>query len=232
MNTQQHRSTVSPFPYGWCSSDLGKYRFCYGTYDLYAYDSLPPIATSQLQENLQWLMPLHTDLDRIMQTYQPMTWEQKRSREKLHKIIDSAQQLGLSLPTAFLRLMSSPALQDRIPSCTACYFELSENIIPCPGDKEGYLIRFLNDQQGCLCWYLYLTPQKEPSILVSSYWLDDTDENEYEGNHSERLKNTYICSPSFEAFIYRFWLENTIWFNLHSHNPLTREQQQYLEYYQ
>ena len=58
---------------------------------------------------------------------------------------------------------------DRIPSCTACYFELPEKIIPFPGDEEGYIIRFLNDQQCVLLWYLYLTRSGKQSILVSRY---------------------------------------------------------------
>jgi hypothetical protein len=34
-----------------------------------------------------------------------------------------------------------------------------------------------------------------------------------------------------EAFLYRFWLENTIWFNLDLRKPLTEEQQRYLSHY-
>jgi hypothetical protein len=33
------------------------------------------------------------------------------------------------------------------------------------------------------------------------------------------------------SFIYRFWLENTIWFNLANQKSLTAEQQRYLEHY-
>jgi hypothetical protein len=40
------------------------------------------------------------------------------------------------------------------------------------------------------------------------------------------------CAPSFEAFLYRYWLENTIWFALNEqHAPLTPPQQQYLHHY-
>jgi len=153
--------------------------------------------------------------------------------------------LGLPLPEAFLRLMGSPQLQDRIPSCTACTFDLSAHITPCIGDTPGYIIRFLRDQQDVLLWYLYLTPHAEECVLVSPYeFADAADANPNAIPEDERqavIANTCICAPTFEAFVYRFWLENTLWFKLNSSNASnassdgngqhTDEQQRYLDHY-
>src|SRR5215467_12283016 len=104
---------------------------------------------------------------------------------RMKEIVDSARQLGLSLPDAFLQVMASPDLQDRIPSCTACYFDLPEKIVPCPGSGEGYLIRFLNDQQAVLMWYLYIPRvacmASPPSWLSPAF--DDAGRIEHIGAH-------------------------------------------------
>jgi hypothetical protein len=40
-----------------------------------------------------------------------------------------------------------------------------------------------------------------------------------------------VCSESFSEFVYRFWIENEIWFRLKS-GSLTDEQRHYLNHYQ
>lgn len=261
-----------PFHYGWWSFDLGEYRPCDGTYCYYEYNSLPPIAEAQFDGSLRWLeqaqqadeedaeepeqpapqfdqMSVGT-LQRLQedQSYQDaFAQEQDRLTARLSALTASAQELGLTLPKAFLRLMASPALRDSIPSCTACYFDLSKKIVPCPASEEGYIIRFLNDQQDVLSWYLYLTTQGEHCVLVSPFELDkaaneeaeESDEGEAEEDREQAEKrrrsiiaNTLVCAPSFEAFIYRFWLENVLWFNLNeAEGSLSEAQQRYLAHY-
>jgi hypothetical protein len=234
---QQRSPTCTPFQSGWYSFELPKYRPGRHTYELYPYASLPPLPEEKLTGKLQWLIPLDKDLDEDMQLYRLPSEERTSMIGTLKEMVSSAKQLGLSLPDIFLQLMSSTDLQDRIPSCTACYFDLSEKIVPCHGSKDGYIIRFLNDQQWCLTWYLYITPKGEHCTLVSPIWLDGLVlDSEYANNitaeeQREIPRNIYVCSPSFEAFIYRFWLENSCWFNLIEQKPLTAEQQQYLSYY-
>jgi hypothetical protein len=261
-----------PFQYGWWSFDLGEYRPCDGTYCYYEYNSLPPIAEAQFDGSLQWLKQAkQADEEDAEKPEQPapqldqmsvgtlqrlqedqsyadaFAQEQDRLTARLGALAASAQQLGLTLPKAFLRLMASPALRDRIPSCTACYFDLSKKIVPCPGSEEGYVIRFLNDQQDVLSWYLYLTLQGEHCVLVSPFELDKAANEEAEesdkgeaGKDREQVEkrrrsiiaNTLVCAPSFEAFIYRFWLENVLWFNLNeAEGSLSEAQQQYLAHY-
>ena len=161
-----------------------------------------------------------------------------RLKGDVAKIATQAQELGLQLPEAFLRLMNARELQQNIPSCTACYFAMSDAILPCPGVEGGYIMRFLNDQQDVLLWYLYLTPQGDECVLVSPIGLDEFAGPENAANLTDKwraaiLKHTRVCGPSFEAFLYRFWLENTLWeaANEGAGAPLTEAQERYLAHY-
>lgn len=213
------------FEWGWWASDLGKYRPSRFAYSHYPYESLPPVDETQLTGKLEWLGPLEEE-------------GQNEWTARLGKLIAQAQQLGLKLPKAFLRLMASPELQGRIPSCTGCYFDLSEQIRPCPGSKDGFIIRFLNDSQDVVLWHLYLTPQGKECVLAAVYRLEEQEDPDYIENFTEeKLKaygaETIVCAPSFEVFLYRFWLENTIWFSLHlGKPPLTEMQRRYLAHYE
>jgi hypothetical protein len=74
-------------------------------------------------------------------------------------------------------------------------------------------------------------PHGDEYVLASGTYLDLVATNSDEVCHiteEEALRQTYICAPSFEAFLYRFWMENMIWFNLVEREPLTEEQRQYL----
>jgi len=224
-----HATGQPPFPLAWWAFDLGSYRACDGTYCRYEYESLPPIPP--VSESLDWLEPLdeRTDARMAMDRHPP------EARGEVAKIAASATRLGLTLPESFVRLMSSPESQDRIPSCTACYFTMSDDIVPCPGSEVGYIVRFYNDQQDVLLWYLYLTPQGAQYVLVTPIELEEmavgtlTDE-ERQSIH----ENTWVCAPSFVAFVYRWYLENSIWFKVSESDDetkLTSDERRYLAHY-
>ncbi len=222
----------TPFKTAWWSFDLGQYRSCDGTYCFYAYESIPPIR--ELDGTLDWLGPLDPQTDREMEIHRNTV----EARGKLAQIEADAAKLGVALPESFVRLMGSPELQDRIPSCTACFFRLSKHITPCVGAEHGYIVRFLNDQQDVLLWFLCLTPQGEQRVLVSAAPLDELDDEYPDGpSEDERnalIANTFVCAPSFDAFIYRWWLENTLWFKLNETggaDKLTDEERRYLAHY-
>lgn len=224
-----HVQGQPPFPLAWWSFDLGRYRGCDSTYCRYDYDTLPPV--SMEAESLDWLEPLdqRTDAQMVIHRNPP------EARGEVAKIAASAARLGLTLPESFVRLMSSPELQDRIPSCTACYFKLSDDILPCPGSDGGYIVCFYNDQQDVLLWYLYLTPQGAHYVLVTPIELEEmaTDTLSDEDRQSIQ-QNTWVCAPSFVSFIYRWWLENSIWFKVSEsddEDKLTDDERAYLAHY-
>lgn len=215
----------SPFPLGWMGTDLPGYRTCDGTYCFFNYDSLPPLDESQLRGQFQWLPPLEPRLQTIVEIHRQTPPD--KLKLQLDKLITHATHIGLTLPAPFLAFMADAQRRDQIPSCTACYFDLPEVIVKNPlGD--GYLIRFLNDQQDVLFWYLYLTPNGEEAVLVSNLPYDTEDVSRFP---SESVRNaTAFCAPSFEAFLYRYWLENTLWFALEG-GILTEEQKRYAAHY-
>jgi len=224
----------TPFKSGWWSFDLGKYRPCDGTYCFYPFESLPPLP--EPDETLGWLGPLDDATDRMMGVHR----NAPEARGRVGEIAAQARARGLALPESFIRLMGAPALQDRIPSCTACTFALPEQIVRCPASEDGYIVRFLNDQQDVLLWYLYLTPAGEHCVLVSPIGLDDIAAEMPDAALTEEwrrsiLANTVVCAPSFAAFIHRFWLENVLWFKLNEgegDGGLTDEERRYLAHYE
>ncbi len=96
--------------------------------------------------------------------------------------------------------MAAPELQDRIPSCTACEFTFPEAVVPCTGSERGFVVRFLNDQQDVLLWYLYLTRDGEHCVLVSSLSLDEYANAEVAGpverTRQAIINNTFVCAWS------------------------------------
>jgi hypothetical protein len=92
-------------------------------------------------------------------------------------------------------------------------------------------MRFLHDQQDCLIWHLYLSPNGDECVLVSGAYLDQVFTGEEDITEEQAIWQTRVCAPSFEAFLYRFWLENVLWFQLNDDKPLNEEQQRYLAFY-
>lgn len=66
---------------------------------------------------------------------------------------DASARLGLRLPEAFTAFMETPALQQRVRSNTHCFLDRCAEPIRSPV-SAGYLVRFLEDSQGCIFWYL------------------------------------------------------------------------------
>ena len=228
-----HTAGQPPFPLAWWSFDLGRYRACDGTYCRYEDGNLLSVPT--VSESLDWLEPLDQRTDAHMAIHR----NPPEARGEVVKIAASATRLGLTLPESFVRLMSSPELQDRIPSCTACFFKLSDDIMPCPSSDGGYIVRFYTDQQDVLLWYLYLTPAGAQYVLVTPIELEEMAHKALTGALSNEDKqviqqNTWACAPSFVSFIYRWWIENSIWFKVsesNDENKLTADERKYLTSY-
>lgn len=226
-----------PFPRAWFFGDLGDARPCPSTYDGYAYEDLPPIPA--LDGSLSWLGPVDALAD------------QQRSaptRQELSAIITQAELLGLALPPAFVRFMSSSELQARVPEYAGSWFTVWDTQLdPLPG-SDGYIVRFMNDQQDCVLWYLYLTPSGEEAVLAAvdpypagpSAYLerlvrpDEDDDPLTESQQRAVLANVYVCAPSFEAFLYRWWRETTIYMKLNGFDPaaLSEDERRYLAHYE
>lgn len=198
------------FPKGWWGCDLGSYRACDGTYQLYPYDSLPAPEESLFHGEFQWLVGT-SDEHAAPADPAPLA---------------ALAAAGLNLPKSFVDFMSSPARQSQVPSCTACEWDLS-GPIPSPLGDGAHLVRFLRDQQDVLFWYLYLTGDSA-EVVCSPIAFDQVDLSD---RPDEVLANTWWCAPDFEHFVYRFWIENVLWFTLQDAGQRDAAQEAYLAHY-
>jgi hypothetical protein len=218
----------TPFPPAWLSIELEGYRNHpeLTTYSSFSYENLPPLPTDLFRGDFEWLKESkqHGAED-----------ESVDLSSQVEQLLMTTSQIQLILPDEFVRFMKSPNLPNRIRSCTDCFFELSNEIVKSPTNEGGYLIRFLSDSQGCLFWYLYLIKTGEHCIVVSDKMLGTEGELLYDDVVTEDSdEESYICfcARSFEEFIYRFWIENEIWYALsYDEEPLTQEQEDYVVHY-
>lgn len=204
---------LSPFKSAWWSFDLGTYRPCDGTYQRYAAETLPPVDERRFTGDFAWLRPARG-----------------RTRARTAAaLVAAATAQGVTLPAAFVRFMSDPALQQAVPSCTACEWDPSSAPVPCRLVPGAFTFRFLRDQQDCLLWYLHLLPDGDTHVLCSPIPFDDP---ALEVSPATVRAHTWKVASNFEAFVHRFWLENEIWEQLDATAPQwTPEQRAYLDHY-
>jgi hypothetical protein len=135
--------------------------------------------------------------------------------------------LGVTVPPSFQRFMTDPRLHARVPTCTACYLDLPERLVEPPGG-EGLLVRFLNDQQCCFLWYLRLfAGGKHDVVCARPEFIEDPEGESLDD--AVVLHDLTVCAPSFEDFIHRFWIENTLWYANREKRALTRDEQAYVD---
>jgi hypothetical protein len=231
----RHSNPWEKLTQGWVHLGLPGYRepddYC--TYAGFPLNELPPIPID-LDDACDWLVEHGEEqtrgLDRSEGQLPPET------------VIDLAARKELILPRSFSRFMSQPQLQARVRSCTDCYLDPGERIPETVGSIPGQLIHFLSDSQSCAHWYLHILPTDESAVLESIDLYCYTKENsQWMENPSCRLEKidlvdlgfTY-CAPSFSDFLYRFWIENEIWFALYdkTRRPLKPLELDYVAHYQ
>jgi hypothetical protein len=205
---------VAPFPQGWCGTDLGSYRPCPATYLIYPYEDQPVLDEAVLTGDFGWLG-------------EPGEVDDKQAA-RLSSLDDDLRAAGLALPDDFVRFYSHPGFADELDnvSVTACYTDLSPAPFTSPAAPSDRMVRFLRDQQDCVFWYLYLSPQQAPCVVFS--FEDVTEPVGQAGDEPARIT---WCAPSFQHFAYRYWLENQIWpiVNGEVDDPLTEEMRAYVD---
>lgn len=90
------------------------------------------------------------------------------------------------------------------------------------GSIPGHLVHFLSDSQSCSHWYLNILPGGVSAVLTSpdlyGLKIENSDWIETPSCRLERIDLSGLefayCAPSFSEFLYRFWIENEIWFAL------------------
>ncbi|KAI9772812.1 MAG: hypothetical protein M1839_002285 [Geoglossum umbratile] len=221
MSTEQ-----KPIMRGWFGAG-GSSRLWdgWGTYQFISPESLPPVTKSDSDE-FAWLRA-------APDTECPLGSMDEGSIEpRLDALTAGANELGLKVPPALRVFMLDPSLQGKVPTCTACYLDLSTKLIPLPDENTpGRLLRFMNDQQCCLLWYLHLLPNGQYKVVCASPEFkggDDSGETLDDG--IEKLHNLVVCADGLEEFVRRFWVENWAWFDEHGGRELTGEVKEYVDF--
>jgi hypothetical protein len=175
-----------------------------GICDDETYDRLPPLPEQLFTGDLGWLTAEEAGLGTGYMEPDPAA---TRTLDVVHRQLVRS---GLALPNSFVTFMSSQHLQRRVPSSTGNGWQLSP-LIPSPAEKYGFLMRFMHDQQGCWYYYLYLAQDGSCPVLGSIELL--TPEDDGDTPHwtvDEFLESVVWTAPSFEHFLYRYWVENVI----------------------
>jgi hypothetical protein len=135
------------------------------------------------------------------------------------------------LPTSLLAFAQRTELQRRIRSATAAYLDLGD--FAAPTSVEGsVLLHLLSDQQWCRHWLLYLDSAGGESVLTSTApigfrlpadWADEPGAPELPPVviPLDGTVDLDVCADSFAEFLFRFWVENEIFFELQGRAQLT-----------
>lgn len=196
----------------------------HATYHPIAYDRLPPLV--HIDEEYAWLAQPRSEICSLCRP--------ENNTAHLPALLTEARTSGLTLPAAFIAFMARTELQSRVPSITGCFLELSRSLIPLPGGTDAFALRFMNDSQSCLMWYLLLRRDEPARVLVSSHFLDpeifeELADEEDPITYDEVLSSSHLCADTFIEFIQRFWLENTIWYAIQGKHPLSEAESRYLQ---
>ncbi|WP_051795362.1 hypothetical protein [Streptomyces sp. NRRL S-87] len=219
-------STTAPvdLPTGWCATDLGPYRPCGSTYEVYPAEDLPALDPALLDGGFGWL---GGPGDRA-----------SGHAGQLASLEAELAPLGLRLPADFRTFYGSARLCGAFDevSVTACWSDLSRPLRS-PVEDGARLVRFLRDQQDCVLWYLYLRPSGEAFVVCSPADLEYA-----EGLDGERAAafraaaadSLLRCAGTFQEFACRFVVENELWSYLHESDadgPLAPYLRDYLDRY-
>ena len=205
----------------------------YNTYEGSRLDDLPPVPIV-LDDECAWLMSHGTaysrgGLNQYERDLQPAFVEELAARS------------NIQLPRSFRRFMTSEELQSRVRSCTDCYLDPGERVVETIGLLPGQRIHFLSDSQSCAHWYLHVLTSGLSAVLESPdlycYQVENSDWIENPTCRLERVNVAELefayCAPSFSDFLYRFWIENEIWYALEDQprRPLNALELEYVGHY-
>lgn len=217
---------------GWWSFELPGYRPHpeVATYTLFSYEDLPP-TLEKPDYYFEWLKPQSIKEHSLFEGCYP-----DGSKPDLSKLTSIASQVGIPLPEPFTTFIDSIELHKRIRSCTDCYLDLADYAVKTKGSNEGYLIHFLSDSQWVGHWYIHINAQGNHFIVTSlnayGFALEDENGNPNIDEIDLQEEEIWFCAPSFIEFMYRFWLENEIWFALaEKERPLNKTEQVYVDKY-
>jgi hypothetical protein len=209
-------TTTKALHRGWWGTDLGEYRACDGTYACYKPETMPPLDNKLFDGSFAWLS-------------NSASKAKPKPAKNLASLLAAAKKASLSLPSSFVTFFENGTLAELIPSCTACEWDLATEPYAPKLPGGGKAVRFLRDQQDCLFWYLVVGGAEDGKVVCSPIPWHDADA--VAEDEDVVIANSVVVADSFEAFVYRFWIENVLWDLVQSNGPYTKEQRAYLDHY-
>ena len=87
-----------------------------------------------------------------------------------------------------------------------------------------------------MVWSLYLLPNGDHAVVTEpesfGAWMLQMMGEEYTPSDPGKFRQaTQFVGEDFESFLYRFWFENRLWYNLNDDLPLSGDEHAYLDSY-
>ena len=191
-----------------------------GTYAAKSAADMPPLPDVRLDGSFDWLTPPGRELDWAISGSPGDPPFDVGSVDRLERL---AADHHVSVPRPLIAFLRSER-RTWIRSFTGCWLDLPDRLVTFPG-TDVLAIRFLNDQQGVVFWYLAVSPAGDDLGVVASADLLDSPEPSIDDDAERPM----LVAPSFEAFLLRYWLENEIAFRTTAGEALTDIQREYAE---
>ena len=103
------------------------------------------------------------------------------------------------------------------------HLDLADSAVPV--SSGGWLIHFLSDSQWVLHWLLYTGTDGAEAVVVTrrelGFELGEDGDEEVPRVFEAGSGQAEVCTESLSEFVYRFWIENEIWFRVNK--PTDRE---------
>lgn len=227
-------ANLTNFEFAWWGTDIGPAREAGGTYERFQYRDQPPLPVESLDGTFAWLRGTEP-----RSTYrQGAAWS---------AFCAAKREQGYFVPKEFERFLSDADLPARVKSCTDNYFvdppdPTKRHSAPSAEWEDGLLVTFYADSQYCVLWGILLPREPgryapilagPPEALFPGAGYDAEDSEEEEDGEEEDFGKPVLAASQFEPFVFRWWIENEIWFATcwqESRRPLTPMEQAYVDH--
>jgi hypothetical protein len=181
------------------------------TYGEFELDDQPDVGRPD--ESLSWLetQPEHARWNVFDSDAMP---QRRVTTAALAELVPS----HIALPRALIEFASHPELQRRVRSATGCYLDLGDFLVRASHDG-AHLLHLVSDQQWVRHWLVYLDEDGNESVVTTSepvgFVLPDDDEWEPLPPEVIPLDGSFdlqVCADSVAEFLFRFWVENELYF--------------------
>lgn len=187
-----------------------------------------PIPPTYAGFPLEWLPAIERELDDDLEwLLREPPVDEAIEGDVTEAALDALGTATFPLPAAFTSFFASDEPRKRLRSATDCYLRLPDFVAPF---GEGRLINFLADSQSCVFWLLYSGPDGEAIVATEyppGFEFSDAFAKRQQRDPGSLADDASVCADSFSEFLYRFWIENEIFFRHGS--GLTDEQRRYGE---